>query len=72
MNITPPLAPALTPWRGVVMALAVGMAFASNTSLAALVVGNGHAGQEQGAAVENYNEQTSIPKRRAQLRSRSS
>ena len=41
MNITPPLAPALTPWRGVVMALAVGIAFASNTSLAALAYRGG-------------------------------
>ena len=41
MNNTPPVAPALTPWRGVVMALAVGMAFATNTSLAALAYRGG-------------------------------
>ena len=41
MNTTPPIAPALTPWRGVVMALAVGIAFASNTSLAALAYRGG-------------------------------
>ena len=41
MNTTPPVAPALTPWRGVVMALAVGIAFATNTSLAALAYRGG-------------------------------
>lgn len=35
------IAPPVTPWRGVVMALAVGVAFASNTSLAALAYRGG-------------------------------
>ncbi len=41
MKDTSLIAPALTPWRGVVMALAVGVAFASNTSLAALAYRGG-------------------------------
>ncbi len=41
MKTTPSVAPAVTPWRGVVMALAVGIAFASNTSLAALAYRGG-------------------------------
>ena len=38
MQQTPPI---VTPWRGVIMALAVGVAFASNTSLAALAYRGG-------------------------------
>ena len=41
MKDSSPIAPAITPWRGVVMALAVGVAFASNTSLAALAYRGG-------------------------------
>ena len=41
MKTTPSVAPALTPWHGVAMALAVGIAFASNTSLAALAYRGG-------------------------------
>ncbi len=41
MNTKPSSAPAPTPWRGVVMALAVGIAFATNTSLAALAYRGG-------------------------------
>ncbi len=41
MKDTSPIAPAITPWRGVLMALAVGVAFASNTSLAALAYRGG-------------------------------
>jgi len=41
MKDTSLIAPLVTPWRGVVMALAVGVAFASNTSLAALAYRGG-------------------------------
>jgi drug/metabolite transporter (DMT)-like permease len=41
MKDTSLIAPAVSPWRGVVMALAVGVAFASNTSLAALAYRGG-------------------------------
>ena len=41
MNNSPPVAPVVTPWGGVAMALAVGIAFASNTSLAALAYRGG-------------------------------
>ena len=41
MSASPAVAPTVTPWRGVLMALAVGVAFASNTSLAALAYRGG-------------------------------
>ncbi|MBK8958725.1 MAG: DMT family transporter [Proteobacteria bacterium] len=41
MQHASPIAPAVTHWRGVIMALAVGVSFASNTSLAALAYRGG-------------------------------
>lgn len=41
MQNASPIAPAVAPWRGVIMALAVGVSFASNTSLAALAYRGG-------------------------------
>lgn len=41
MQNASPIAPAVTHWRGVIMALAVGVSFASNTSLAALAYRGG-------------------------------
>ena len=41
MHESSPSAPHITPWRGVLMALSVGVAFASNTSLAALAYRGG-------------------------------